>query len=67
MLRPSLTWRSEEHQDTIWAIDNLANTLGGLGQLDEAVSSLEVTEEEMRRVRGDQHPCMKVVAGYRIT
>lgn len=27
----------EKHQDTIWAMNNLANMLGELGQLDEAV------------------------------
>ena len=31
--RPML---GEKHPDTIWAINNLANTLGELGQLDEA-------------------------------
>lgn len=38
----------EKHQYTIWAVTNLVNTLGELGQLDEAVLSLEVTEESMR-------------------
>ena len=27
----------EKHQDTTWAINTLANTLGALGQVDEAV------------------------------
>ena len=38
----------EKHQDTNWATKTLANTLGEMDQLDEAVSSLEVTGEKMR-------------------
>ena len=39
---------SEKHRDTIWAIENLANTLGALGPVDEAISSLELTGGKMR-------------------
>ena len=38
----------EKHQDTICAMNNLANTLVELGQVQKAISSLEVTKERMR-------------------
>jgi hypothetical protein len=46
----------EEHPSTISAMNNLANTLGEQGQLDEAITILEVAVQKMKRIHGEEHP-----------
>jgi hypothetical protein len=50
----------EEHPDTISAIDNLANTLGEQGQLDETISLLAEAVQKMWQIYRDQHLYTKV-------
>ena len=53
----------EERPDTILAMSNLANTLGDLGQLDEAITLLEVAVQKMKRIHGEEHPHTKIAIG----
>lgn len=46
----------DDHPDTIMAMDNLASTLGDLGQLDEAVTMLNITVQQMRLTLGNGQP-----------
>jgi hypothetical protein len=50
----------DEHPSAILAMNDLANTLGDQGQLDEAILSLEVAVQRMRRLHGDEHHHTKV-------
>jgi hypothetical protein len=51
---------SEEHLDTISAMNNLANTLGDQGQLDEATAMFKEVLEKMKQILGEEHPNTKV-------
>jgi Tetratricopeptide repeat len=51
----------DEHPDTIGAMNNLAITLGDLGQLEEAIALLEVAAPQIRRIFGDEHPHTRLV------
>jgi tetratricopeptide (TPR) repeat protein len=46
----------EEHPATIFAMNNLANTLGEQGQLDKAAKMLKEVLEKMRQILGEEHP-----------
>jgi hypothetical protein len=52
----------EEHPDTISAMNNLANTLGEQGQLDEAMALLEVTVQRIKRIYGNEHPHTRIAS-----
>ncbi|OCL01560.1 hypothetical protein AOQ84DRAFT_306480, partial [Glonium stellatum] len=46
----------DEHPDTIAAMNNLANTLGDLGQHQNAATIFREVLEKSRRILGDEHP-----------
>lgn len=54
---------SEEHPSTISTMNNLAITLGKQGQLDEAITLLEVAVRKMKRIHGEEHPHTKIAIG----
>jgi tetratricopeptide (TPR) repeat protein len=56
MLKKRRRILGEEHPDTISAMNNLANTLGDQGQLNEAATMLKEVLEKMRRILGEEHP-----------
>jgi hypothetical protein len=41
-------------------MSNLASTLGDQGQLDEAISLLEVAVQKIKRIHGEEHPHTKI-------
>jgi hypothetical protein len=49
----------EEHPDTISGMNNLANTLGDQGQLDEAAKLMKEVLEKRKRILGEEHPKTK--------
>ncbi|KAF2679236.1 hypothetical protein K458DRAFT_314812 [Lentithecium fluviatile CBS 122367] len=51
----------EEHPDTISAMNNLANTLGDQGKLDESIAMLKNAYRKITVLLGNYHPHLKVV------
>ena len=48
--------RGEEHLDTIMAMDNLAQTLGDVGELQEVLTMKQAAVEKRKRILGEDHP-----------
>jgi hypothetical protein len=46
----------QEHSSTITAMNNLANTLGKQGQLEEAASMEKKILKKIRRILSEEHP-----------
>ncbi|KAF1829951.1 hypothetical protein BDW02DRAFT_457371, partial [Decorospora gaudefroyi] len=51
----------EEHPDTITAMNNLANTLGAQGKLDESIAMFKNAYRKIVVLLGDHHPHSQVV------
>jgi hypothetical protein len=53
----------EDHPSTISAMNNLANTLGGQGQPEEALDLLKVTVRQMNLILGHEHHYTETASG----
>ncbi|MER7280722.1 tetratricopeptide repeat protein [Dactylosporangium sp. NPDC000244] len=60
-------WRAlgDDHPDTLMSVSNLASAYVSAGDLGRAISLFEQALTGCRRVLGDDHPQMRIVAGNR--